>query len=275
MTLYHVSFGLQEIEKLFTPKVPESCATIHGEDTETPRICFSLSIAKCIQATECLPAVGEPITVYKLEVEPNDGNLMSPNDLYSSGKVPDALENQEYWYLKEVSLIGEHRIITYQDYEFSFAWTVIKMQDVIKIVQSIVDTNFLDVDLNVFVSEKDANAIYRTFCQWLDRNGFYSLEDELYDMVSELPWAQLKVFNRLDTVNYNGARFGFVAIDKKPHIAFSNSVMNAAQATGIVSNQFLLYDYKEQVFCRSLADGLHWFRCDNLKEVNEPRKLKI
>lgn len=40
MTLYHVSFGLQEIEKLFTPKVPESCATIHGEDTETPRICF-------------------------------------------------------------------------------------------------------------------------------------------------------------------------------------------------------------------------------------------
>lgn len=96
MTLYHVSFGLQEIEKLFTPKVPESCATIHGEDTETPRICFSSSIAKCIQATECLPAVGEPVTVYKLGVEPNDGNLMSPNDLYSSGKVQDALENQEY-----------------------------------------------------------------------------------------------------------------------------------------------------------------------------------
>ena len=28
MTLYHVSFGLQEIEKLFIPKVPESCAAI-------------------------------------------------------------------------------------------------------------------------------------------------------------------------------------------------------------------------------------------------------
>lgn len=265
MTLYHVSFGLQEIEKLFIPKVPESCAAILGEDAKTPRICFSSSIARCIQATECLPAVGEPITVYKLEVEPNDSSLISPKVLYHSGKVPDALENQEYWYLKEVSLIGEHRIITHQDYELSLAWSVIKMQDVIKIVQSIIDANFLDVDLNVFVSEKDANAIYRTFCQWLDRNGFYSLEDELYDMVSELPWAQLKVLNRLDTVNYNGVRFGFVAIDKKPHIAFSNSVMNAAQATGIMSNQFLLYDYKEQVFCRSLTDGLHWFRCDDLK----------
>ncbi len=141
MTLYHVSFGLQEIEKLFIPKVPESCAAILGEDAKTPRICFSSSIARCIQATECLPAVGEPITVYKLEVEPNDSSLISPKVLYHSGKVPDALENQEYWYLKEVSLIGEHRIITHQDYELSLAWSVIKMQDVIKIVQSIIDVH--------------------------------------------------------------------------------------------------------------------------------------
>lgn len=275
MTLYHVSFGLQEIEKAFIPKVPESCAAILGEDAKTPRICFSSSIARCIQATECLPAVGEPITVYKLEVEPNDSSLISPKVLYYSGKVPDALENHEYWYLKEVSLIGEHRIITHQDYELSLAWSVIKMQDVIKIVQSIIDANFLGVNLEIFTSERNSNAIYRTFCQWLDRNCFYSLEDELYDRISELPWAQVKVVTRLDTVNYNGARFGFVAIDNKPHIAFSSSVMNAAQATGIVSNQFLLYDYKEQVFCRSLTDGLHWFRCDDLKEVSEPRKLKI
>ena len=165
------------------------------------RRCKNTTYLLFFKTTECLPAVGEPITVYKLEVEPNDSSLISPKVLYHSGKVPDALENQEYWYLKEVSLIGEHRIITHQDYELSLAWSVIKMQDVIKIVQSIIDANFLDVDLNVFVSEKDANAIYRTFCQWLDRNGFYSLEDELYDMVSELPWAQLKVLNRLDTVN--------------------------------------------------------------------------
>lgn len=46
MTLYHVSFGLQEIEKLFIPKVPESCAAILGEDAKTPRICFSFKYSK-------------------------------------------------------------------------------------------------------------------------------------------------------------------------------------------------------------------------------------
>ena len=44
MKLFHVSLGLQDKQKLFVPRVPESCAKEQGEDAVIPRICFSASV---------------------------------------------------------------------------------------------------------------------------------------------------------------------------------------------------------------------------------------
>ena len=276
MKLFHVSLGLQDKQKLFVPRVPESCVKEQGEDAITPRICFSSSVEKCIQAIETFPQLGELITVYTFEVDEQDPSLVTPEHLFAASMVPDVLENQEYWYTKEVSLTGEYRVTTMLRREFSLAWTRIGVQDVQKLVQSIVEENNLSFSMND--SFKNSEQLYNAFAVWLDKNELYNLSDLFYDKIAELPWAQLREIKEVQTIPYKGEKFGIVIYDKEPLIMFSSSLNEAIsllRANSVCNGSDLVYDYEKQIFCRDFNSVLHWYNCKDLKEIVEPKQMII
>lgn len=276
MKLFHVSLGLQDKQKLFVPRVPESCAKEQGEDAAIPRICFSSSIEKCIQAIETFPQLGELITIYAFEVDEQDQNLVTPESLFAASKVPDALENQEYWYTKEVSLTGEYCVTTMLRREFSLAWTRIDVRDVQKLVQSIVEENNLSFSMND--SFKSSEQLYNAFAFWLDKNELYNLSDIFYDKIAELPWAQLREVIEVQTIPYKGEKFGIVIYSDNPLIAFSSSLNEAIsllRANSVCNGSDLVYDYEKQIFCRDFDGVLHWYNCNDLKEIVEPKQIII
>lgn len=276
MKLFHVSLGLQDKQKLFVPRVPESCAREQGEDAVTPRICFSTSVEKCIQAIETFPQLGELITVYTFEVDEQDSNLVTPAFLFAANMVPDALENQEYWYTKEVSLTGERRVTTMLRREFSLAWSRINVQDVQKLVQSMIGENNLSFSMNDSIANSE--QLYNAFAVWLDKNELYNLSDLFYDKIAELPWAQLREITDVQTIPYKGEKFGIVIYDKEPLIMFSSSFNEAVsllRANSVCNGSDLVYDYEKQIFCRDFNSVLHWYNCKDLKEIVEPKQMII
>lgn len=276
MKLFHVSLGLQDKQKLFVPRVPESCAKGQGEDDTIPRICFSSSIEKCIQAIETFPQLGELITVYTFEVDEQDSKLVTPASLFAANLVPDALENQEYWYTKEVSLTGEHHVTTMLHREFLLAWSRINVQDVQKLVQSMIEENNLSFNMNDSIANSE--QLYNAFAVWLDKNELYNLSDLFYDKIAELPWAQLREITDVQTIPYKGEKFGIVIYDKEPLIMFSSSLNEAVsllRANSVCNGSDLVYDYEKQIFCRDFNSVLHWYNCKDLKEIVEPKQMII
>lgn len=276
MKLFHVSLGLQDKQKLFVPRVPESCAKGQGEDDTIPRICFSSSIEKCIQAIETFPQLGELVTIYTFEVDEQDPHLESPASLVKASKVPDALENQEYWYTKEVSLTGEHRVTAMLRREFALAWSRISVQDVQKLVQSMIEENDLSFSLDASIANSE--QLYNAFAFWLDKNELYNLSDIFYDKIAELPWAQLRKVTEVQTIPYKGEKFGIVIYSDNPLIAFSDSLNEAIsllRANSVCNGSDLVYDYEKQIFCRDFNGVLHWYNCNDLKEIIEPKLITI
>lgn len=116
MILYHVSFDSDEFRKLFIPRIPKSIA--EHEDSNIPRICFSDSIDNCLSAlsdVEDSMCESHYINVYSYLFSTNDKNLISYEELYNKGFVPDALFTHEYWYCKEIYLPAEKfEILNYE-----------------------------------------------------------------------------------------------------------------------------------------------------------------
>lgn len=101
MKLYHVSYvPVQE----FVPRVPECRA--EGEDTITPRICFTPQIESCINAkpSGMFPIIQSahmriPISIYVYEIESEDydhDELLTPPEVKRLLHCKDAIVNQEY-----------------------------------------------------------------------------------------------------------------------------------------------------------------------------------
>lgn len=220
--------------------------------------------------------MGELITIYTFEVGEQDPHLEPPASLVAESKVPDALENQEYWYTKEVSLPEEHRVTTMLHREFALAWSRISVQDVQKLVQSMIEENDLSFSLND--STASSEQLYNAFAFWLDKNELYDLSDIFYDKIAELPWAQLREVTEVQTIPYKGEKFGIVIYDKEPLIMFSSSFNEAVsllRANSVCNGSDLVYDYEKQIFCRDFNSVLHWYNCKDLKEIVEPKQMII
>lgn len=177
--LYHVSYD--KPTRLFTPRVPEinKCS---GENHSIPRICLSESPALCTQAiyTSAYPAVGKEFWLYEFLLPLN--KLITPEELYSSGKVPDALENREYWYCEELEGQPIKCKLTAVRRELTLAWTCIRSEQVHEVIQS----------LNpVYDNQNDSSqSIYDTAIKYADEVADYNFEDDLWDALAILPWAQ-------------------------------------------------------------------------------------
>lgn len=122
MNLYHVSFD--RVER-FTPKVPENYS--YGEDDQTPRICLSDSVVRCINARpgQAWPIyyakkAGIPVGFYVYQFHITDAPnaaLLFPAEVAERG-VRDAVYWHEYWLLEAPTAVTETflevRGITYQ-----------------------------------------------------------------------------------------------------------------------------------------------------------------
>lgn len=284
MLLYHVSMGKSEKIKTFEPRVPISCVEEFGEDSITPRICFASSITLCLQAILGVPDYGTLISIYTFSVDDNDPNLVSPSELFITNRVPDALENQEYWYLKPVTLEASYSIITNRSREFDIAWTTIPQQTMIEIAHSSIEHNHLSIDEASF-KDMTSKEIYSKVATCLDSMQLWDEEDTLYDRVSELPWAQIKRLNFVETVPYNGERYCIVIFRGTINVTFTCNYDKALEEFMSVSeqNRVRLIDYEKQCFAISCKDKLKWrslYDTSELQDIEDsnliaPKKLQI
>lgn len=189
MKLYNVSFDLRMTNDLLIPSIPFT--TGDGEDKITKRICLTDSVANCMQAisTEYRHiAVGSKFLLKTVEIKP-DQYLIGPQQLVNWRKVPDALENKEYWYLKPVFCESVQKCeITYFNHEMDLAWTCISVEQCREIVRKYTGLEFNRC--------KTSKGLYDAFCKWAHERSYWSMLDNVWDDLAMLPWAQkTRIYN--------------------------------------------------------------------------------
>lgn len=134
MKLYHVAIGKHVLVRKFVPRVPES---VHPrEDIITPRICFAETIEGCLSAigqTFYYPGTPEPLTVWEGDFD--ERYIISPEYLYSSGKVMDCLRTREWWVLYPITLTGKIVYLTYFEKTPYILPDENKKEEIIKYIQ--------------------------------------------------------------------------------------------------------------------------------------------
>ena len=130
MKLYHVNLEVGNIIKEFDPKIPLIRLRDGSENFSIPRICLSASLNGCLSAVywggasfedifiDCDLSV--PIRVYEFDTDDiDDNNLVTPEYLYKSDEVRDAMINQEYWVINQNLKPRKTYVIKISDYDES------------------------------------------------------------------------------------------------------------------------------------------------------------
>lgn len=176
--LYNVSFKTTGIDRLY-PSVPYSAA--EGEDKTIERVCLADSIAHCFQSIGASFRdlhVGVVFEVREAAVDPEDELLIKPKQLWQQRLVPDALENQEYWYLGELPVVSYQCELENFNYDYGLAWSCVDACDVRRLLKKYTD--------EVFDGELSSEELFEATAKVLPCD----VLDELWYELSELPWAQ-------------------------------------------------------------------------------------
>ena len=191
--LYHIKFWEDQKYNILTPYVPYSAGDI--EDRETPRVCFADSIEHCIEAVgPCNRDLhtGAAFAVYYVDEQALDQDkLVTPETLWKTGKVPDAMEHNEYWYLKPVEVKRKVMRIKSFIMEHALNATCIKVEDIRKIAMQYAPGRTINPTEGV-------RQIFERTTLYLDTLKKYDEEDAFQDAVFELPWAQGNALSKLE-----------------------------------------------------------------------------
>lgn len=190
MKLYNITYNLKDMTTTLIPKIPHSAGD--GEDKTTPRVCLTDSLENCLQAFGSAYrdlSDGACILIREVEVDKNDVYLVNPLTLKEDNKVPDALENNEYWYLKPITCDVIKAEIIDADTEFTIAWTCIPIGKCREIVSKYSDINVEDYE--------DSYGLYETFMDWANKNKKWNEMDYVWNELVELPWSQKTEINKL------------------------------------------------------------------------------
>ncbi len=183
--LYNVTFDFQNNTDILEPYVPHTAAP--DEDQETERVCLSTSVENCLTAmgTRTELTEGAHIRVRRVSTADLDPALIvTPEELFQTGRVPDAIENEEYWYLGMAEAESlEYEIESYW-YERELAFTCIKADDIWDYVKK----HFPDLGIKRC---KDSRDMFGSVTTHLYDNGMYDECDEFEDAVADMPWAQV------------------------------------------------------------------------------------
>ena len=190
MTLYNVTFNMRDRRRVLNPSIPESAGD--GEDKTISRVCFTDSVANCIQAIAvCNRDIREGATFILREVDTDKLDkrlLIKPKELKERGLVPDALENNEYWYLGKVNVESMACKIVEFDAEIDLAWACIPIQS----CRAIVKKYLPKFAVNKYKITKN---LYDAAMKYCSENKLYYAEDGIWDDLAMVPWAQKRKIN--------------------------------------------------------------------------------
>ena len=198
MKFYHVSTHKgATIEQELIPRIPNN--TLDDENKDIPRICLSTSIEGCFISLQYI--TDKPFILYELDIDENDKALLNSKYLYDNNLVMDALETNEYWYLNPIKATGKVYAILGYDLDFDFAWTCIKLEDVVNIVSRIIkDKEILN---NLLNTNKTSYDLYESAQQFLNKKQFYKESDELFDSIADLKYATKKTYKNINLSGLN------------------------------------------------------------------------
>lgn len=199
MRLYNVTFNMQDKRRVLEPSVPESAGS--GEDKTIKRICLADSVEHCMQAI----AVGnrdirEGATFILREVDTKDLDkklLIKPKELKEKGLVPDALENNEYWYLGKIKFNRVACKIVEFDAEIDLAWTCIP----IKACRSVVKKYLPNFPVNRYKITKN---LYESAMDYCNKHKLWNESDAIWDELAMVPWAQKRRINHVKMLLIKG-----------------------------------------------------------------------
>lgn len=198
MKFYHVAtYKGATIQQELIPRIPNN--TLDDENKDIPRICLSTSIEGCFIALQYI--TDKPFILYELDIDENDKALLSSKYLYDNNLVMDALETNEYWYLKPIKAIGKVYTILSYDLDFDFAWSCIKLEDVINIVSGIIKDK--EILTNLLETNKTSYDLYESAQQFLYKKQFDRESDELFDSIADLKYATKKTYKDIELFELN------------------------------------------------------------------------
>lgn len=184
MKLYNITFNLRDTKDRLIPAIPESAGATENKTIQ--RVCLTDSIEHCMQAIATCNrniAVGKQFIVREVEIPANHSKLIHPKQLYRHKLVPDALENNEYWYLESIRCKVYLCTIQSFSYEHTVAWSCITAKQVREIIEKY--TKCLNLS-----KYKKSITVYNAFCTWAEKEKQYKMEDDVWDDIVMLPWAQ-------------------------------------------------------------------------------------
>lgn len=191
--LYNVTFKLDDESTRLIPRIPVTAGGT--EDKETKRVCFADSVEHCIGAmseshsnlyTGCLIIV-RSVDEYMLD----RSKIMTPEELFYSGRVPDALENNEYWYLDEVDVYRDMYEITHYYEDYVCAFTCIEKEVIEKIARQYIPHFRIR-------RYEDSEQAYDRVIETLYGKGQYTdCADFEIEIVSR-PWGHKRQISRLE-----------------------------------------------------------------------------
>lgn len=183
--LYNITFDLSDNRQRLTPGIPKS--TGDTENATIPRICFTDSIENSIQAiASCNRKIANDTVIIVRCVSTaclKPEHIVTPQELMDKKLVPDALENQEYWYKDAINCDIIHKTIKNYDCEYDIAWSCINLNDVKNIIEQYTTTICID-------QFKTAKSLYEAFIQAAEQKEQWSNIDYVWEEIVELPWAQ-------------------------------------------------------------------------------------
>lgn len=189
MILYNITFRDDDTTTLI-PIVPYTAA--EDEDKSTKRVCFADTVPHCIEAIGPCSRdlhIGSIFRIRSVNTAHLDNNsILTPEELFKTSKVPDALQNREYWYLKEVSItLHKVRVVDFS-YEHAIAWKCVKYSDVEEIVR------ILKIP---YQKHADAESLYNYANHYLNDKLEFDKMDDLWDSIAELLFAQRIALTKL------------------------------------------------------------------------------
>lgn len=203
MKLFHVSFLKEDLNKQFTPRVPDSAGTT--EDKVTERICFADSIEGCLTAMSSdfrhdYLGKGSILTIWSVDTEDlPEGVLVTSSELTYSNKVPDALDNGEYWVTIPLKLKGKRFKIIDYSYEHAVNYYALDLHSVIDVAYECLPDKFREEFLQSFDRKRCSNKeVCNRFYDITNRESLYTEEDASWDSIVKMDWAQGFTFTKLE-----------------------------------------------------------------------------
>lgn len=210
MTLYNVSFNIENKARIFYPIIPDTYGK--GENNTIKRVCLSDSVENCIQAMSSANRnlrVGAKFILRSVESSAIK-NIIKPEELVSRNYVIDAIENHEYWSLDPVCFsLTEYEILDFET-EFDAAWNILSNQGVIKRFKQVAPE--ISIPRELFNKDISSQELYNKLLDVTkyraDESRYYEICDDLWEAIIELPYMQVtRVKNiKLKQIGIEGER---------------------------------------------------------------------